>query len=67
MLYAYVQFLKRQYAGEGRSPIEIYAAVSRVSVNRRPYYRFVDGSMNLAAVQWNAWGHNDWILHRDLD
>lgn len=67
MLYAYVQFLKRQYAREGRSPIEIYAAVSRVSVNRRPYHRFVDGAVNLAAVKWNYFGHNEWILDRDLD
>ena len=62
MLYTYVQFLKRHYAREGRSPIEIYAAVSQVSVNRRPYCRLVDGSVDLAAVKWNYFGHNAWIL-----
>ncbi len=67
MLFAFVQFLKRQYAEEGHSNIAIYAAMSRVSLNRRPYRRFVDGTVNLAAVKWNYFGHNDWIVDYDLD
>jgi hypothetical protein len=67
MLYAYVQFLKRRYAQEGHTHIEIYAAVSQVSVNRRPYRRLVDGSVDLAAVKWNYFGHNAWILDHDPD
>jgi hypothetical protein len=67
MLYAYVQFLKHRYAQEGHAHIEIYAAVSQVSVNHRPYRRLVDGSVDLAAVKWNYFGHNAWILHRDPD
>jgi hypothetical protein len=67
MLYSYVQFLKRRYAKEGHAHIEIYAAISRVSVNRRPYRRLVDGSVDLAAVKWNYLGHNAWILDGDRD
>lgn len=67
MLFTFVQYLKQKYAEEGRSNIAIYAAVSRVSLNRRPYCRFVDRAVNLAAVEWNYFGHNAWIVDYDLD
>ena len=60
MILQFAHYLKEQAAIEGRD-IAVYADL-RVSLNGRKAYRFVDPSVNLAAVSWNFCKTPDWIL-----
>jgi hypothetical protein len=60
MIWQFAQRLEKEYELEGKE-VEIYVD-SKVSVNRRPYKQFIDPTVDLAAEEWNHFGHHDWIL-----
>lgn len=61
MLYTYIQFLKEKYKKEGINDLEVYAILSKLSVNSKPSRTLIDPNTDLASVNWNYFGHNEWI------
>jgi vitamin K-dependent gamma-carboxylase len=61
-LYQFVQRLKKEYTKKGITDIEIYCKVSRVRLNgnkAKPLFKF---DVDLAKVEWNYFGRNEWVL-----
>ena len=59
-IWQFAQHLKKQHESEGKT-ISVYVD-SQVSVNGKPYRKFIDSSVDLANAQWHHFKHNDWIL-----
>lgn len=59
-MWQFAQHLKKEYAQKGET-IGVYVA-SRVSINGKPYERYIDPKTDLAAIPWNPFGHHEWIL-----
>jgi len=65
MAWQYAQRLKQEYNDKGID-VEIYAHCS-ASLNGRKMVTLIDRDTDLAAIKWNTFGHNEWILlHPDL-
>lgn len=60
MLYTFVQRLKKEYQNKGADDISIYAEV-KMRLNRGQYITVISKETDLAAVDWNYFGHCDWI------
>ncbi len=60
MIWQYAQYLKRSYRIKGIEP-EIYAT-GCCSLNGKNCIPLIDPNADLAAAQWNVFGHNDWIM-----
>lgn len=60
MIWQMAQVIKREYEAKGIE-VAVYAD-SWVSINNREYSRFTDATVDLAAVSWNYFGHNEWVL-----
>ncbi len=59
-MWQFAQRLKKDFAKEG---IDISVFVtSYVSVNGKQRQLFIDPKVDLAAVEWSAFKHSDWIL-----
>ena len=62
MLLHYVHWLRDRYAAQGAGEVQIYADVGK-SVNGKPWQRFVDPEVDLAAVDGMHWfGDEPWLL-----
>lgn len=64
MIWQMAQRIKTEEAAKGND-VEVYVN-ARVRVNGRPYETLIDPEVDLAAAQWDYWGHNDWILPSNL-
>ena len=62
IIWQYCQKLKK----ESKKPISIFVDCS-VSINRRPYYKLIDEKTDMATAKYDYFGHNEWILLRDLN
>ena len=60
MIWQFTQRLKKEYAAKN-IPIEIYARV-KVSLNGRAPEYLIDPKLDLTSIEWDYFGHNDWIL-----
>ena len=58
--WQYAQHIRRSFAQKDLD-VAVYATNS-VSVNRQPYALLIDPETDLAAADWNYWGHADWLL-----
>jgi len=65
MIWQFSQRLKRDYANKGKD-VQVFVD-SRVSVNGRPFRRFIDPKVDIAAEKWHHFKHHDWILPSKLD
>jgi len=61
--WQFAQYLKKEYSEKGEN-ISIFVN-SRVKVNQGQYHTFIDPNVDLAAVPWKHFSHNEWILPRD--
>ncbi len=61
--WQFAQYLKKEYNEKGEN-ISIFVN-SRVKVNQGKYHTFIDPNVDLAAVPWKHFSHNEWILPRD--
>jgi vitamin K-dependent gamma-carboxylase len=61
MIWQYARRLARQFADKGVENAEVYA-FTEVSLNGHPPQPLVDSSVDLAKVDWDFFGHTDWIL-----
>ena len=62
IIWQYCQKLKN----EAKKPISIFVECS-VSINRRPYYKLIDEKRDMATAKFDYFGHNDWVLLKNLD
>lgn len=58
--WQYAQHIRRSFAQKDLD-VAVYATNS-VSVNRQPYALLINPETDLAAADWNYWGHADWLL-----
>lgn len=63
-IWQLAQFIKREFEAKGID-VAVYASCT-VSVNTRPYQRFIDPDVDLAAVKWKPFAHSEWILPSNL-
>lgn len=64
-IWQMAQHIKKEYAKKG---IDVSIFVdSRLSVNQKPYKQFIDPTVDFAEVEWNYFGHNEWILLYDKE
>lgn len=64
-IWQMAQYIKTHFARQGRK-VHVYVD-SYVSVNRKNYQRFIDPQTDLAAVPWNYFLANSWILPYDSE
>lgn len=60
LIWQFSQRLKKQYAEEGKV-ISVYVS-GKVSVNGRPAQPLINETIDLAAVTWDHFKHNAWLL-----
>ncbi|MFO8147007.1 MAG: HTTM domain-containing protein, partial [Gillisia sp.] len=65
MIWQLSQRLKRDFAKQGKD-VQVFVD-SKVSVNGRPFRRFIDPKVDIAAEKWQHFKHHDWILPSKLD
>ncbi|MEO0570741.1 MAG: HTTM domain-containing protein [Bacteroidota bacterium] len=59
-IWQFAQRLKREYAKKGQD-ISVYVT-GRTKVNAGKYQPLIDPKVDLAAVPWNHFSHNEWIM-----
>lgn len=64
-IWQFAQRLKKEYNDKGKE-VEIYVK-SSIRVNGRPFEKYIDPTVDLAKVKWNAFKHSEWILPSKLD
>jgi hypothetical protein len=57
--------IQKEYQAHGMD-VAIYVNCE-VSVNGKPFKKFIDPTVDFAQVSWNYFWHNDWILLYDKD
>ncbi len=60
-IWQFAQYLKKEAQEKGEN-IAVYATLSKVSINAKPYVDFIDKSIDLANEKWNPYQHHEWIL-----
>ena len=60
MMWQFAQRLKQRYQKEGKT-VKVFVR-SRLSVNSKPYFNFIDPTVDLANTPWNHFEHHPWIL-----
>ena len=59
-IWQFAQHLKKEYLKNGEK-ISVYA-IGKCKVNAGKYRVLIDPSVDLAAVSWNHFSHNEWIM-----
>lgn len=62
-IWQMAQRIKQEYALQGKD-VSVFTDCE-VSINQKPYRKFIDPKVDLAATEWNYFFHNDWILLYD--
>ena len=62
-IWQMAQYIKQEYAEQGKV-VAVYVE-SKVSINRHPYKKFIDETVDLASVKWDFFKHSDWIILYD--
>jgi vitamin K-dependent gamma-carboxylase len=62
-IWQMAQYIKQEYADQGKD-VAVYVE-SKVSINRHPYKKFIDETVDLASVEWDFFKHSDWIILYD--
>jgi hypothetical protein len=65
IMWQFAQRLKEEYAQKGIN-VAVYVHAN-ISVNGRPFQTFVNPDIDIAALEWEAFKHSDWILPSKLD
>lgn len=60
MLWQFAQHLKQVYKKQGKD-IEVYVT-NWTRVNKSERQQLINPKTDLAAAEWNYWGHNNWII-----
>lgn len=62
-IWQMAQRIKQEYALQGKD-VSVFTDCE-VSINQKPYRKFIDPKVDLAATEWNYFFHNEWILLYD--
>lgn len=65
MIWQTAQRIKQEYKKKGKD-VAVYAYTT-TSINSGPSKKLIDPNVDLAAAEWNYFGHCDWILLYDND
>lgn len=65
IMWQFARHLKEEYAQKGID-IAVYVHAN-ISVNGRPYEKFINPDIDIAALEWETFKHSDWILPSKLD
>ena len=65
IMWQFAQKLKKEYAEKGQD-ISVFINCN-VSVNGRPYEKYINSEADIASVTWSAFKHSEWILPSKLD
>jgi uncharacterized membrane protein YphA (DoxX/SURF4 family) len=65
VIWQFSQRLKQEYAKKNQD-ISVFVDC-KISVNGRPFQTFINKDIDLAALDWSAFKHSDWILPSKLD
>ncbi len=65
VMWQFAQRLKKEYAEKGQD-ISVFITCN-LSVNGRPYEKYIDPEVDIASVTWSAFKHSEWILPSKLD
>jgi len=65
IMWQFARHLKDEYAQKGID-IAVYV-YANLSVNGRPYKKFINPDIDIAALEWETFKHSDWILPSKLD
>lgn len=63
MIWQLAQRIKKDYAAKGKA-VAVYVDCM-ASVNRGPYKRLINPNVDLAAADWNYFGHDSWVILYD--
>ena len=63
--WQFCQRLKEEYAKNGQD-VSVFVDC-KISVNGRPFTPLIDKEVDLAALEWSAFKHSEWILPSKLD
>ncbi|MGB1247714.1 MAG: HTTM domain-containing protein, partial [Chitinophagales bacterium] len=62
MIWQFAQYLEKEYQKNGvEDEIEVYV-YTKIGVNGSDFYLLADPDVDLTAVNWNYFGHQDWLL-----
>lgn len=61
LIWQFAQFLKQHFKKQGYRRVQIFAH-ARASLNGRPHQPFIHPETDLAAIRWQPFRHNAWIL-----
>jgi vitamin K-dependent gamma-carboxylase len=64
MIWQMAQHIKHYYADEEGKDVAVYA-LTKVSINKRPFRTLIDPDVDLAAAKWDYFWHNDWVFLYD--
>lgn len=64
-MWQFAQYLEKKYEEKGQD-IAVYVH-ARISINGRRSVQFIDPEVDLAAEEWDHFGHHDWILPSNLE
>jgi len=65
VIWQFAQYLKNEFKLKGQDvAVYIYC---KISVNGKPYKKFISSKVDIASVDWNVFKHNDWILPSKQD
>ena len=65
VIWQFCQRLKEEYAKNGQD-VSVFVDC-KISVNGRPFTPLIDKEVDLAALEWSAFKHSEWILPSKLD
>ncbi len=65
MIWQFAQHLKKEYAKKGEE-IKVFVT-NKTTVNNKITYQLIDHNIDLTAVSWKYFSHNDWILEPNKD
>ncbi|WP_313804787.1 HTTM domain-containing protein [Flavobacterium sp.] len=60
MIWQMAQRIKNDYKAKGKD-VAVYADCM-VSINHKPFQRLINPKTDLASVEWNYFGHDDWVI-----
>jgi len=65
VMWQFAQRLKKEYKEKGKD-VAVYISCN-ISVNNRPYTKYINPEIDIASVSWSAFKHSEWILPSKLD
>ncbi|MBU2938293.1 HTTM domain-containing protein [Lacinutrix sp. C3R15] len=65
VMWQFAQRLKKEYNEKGKD-VAVFISCN-ISVNGRPYTKYINSEVDIASVSWSAFKHSEWILPSKLD